>query len=560
MSVTPPRDFWPPTYTLNGVLYANAPLSISSMTMSVADASLTSSGVVNTALQSMAGAKNFNDGLTAGGSQLITSISTDNTFAIATDSQLATKKAIKDYISSGGGGMPITSVSLPLDLTLGNLSIYDASPTSSGVVNTVGQTFTGAKRFQSVATFDDDVKLTESPNSTLYSSTDGSRLDITSTNSGSLVETQSLLYGGNLRLQSSPAAGKEIQMYNGAATTLSLSTSDTNVLSFRPTSIVTAGTQLTLVSPPADNATFTIVAGGDLTINTSGNDLNFHATDAVHVLNVTAASSKTTGAFTVNGGVGFSGASYADRFTAIGTATPHFTAIRTAGTQSSLAVGPLGETTVDATGSSPEIDLTLNAVPKASFRATSADFATQTTTPLALIRYDPTHYTSITPTATGTAIIETTGASLTIRHNSLTSATLTGNVSSIESGLELNGLLKYKNIPPIYIPVGAGPFDDYPISSIDYAYEISLASATTGAHFTGFAPVAPHNSREVMLYFVSTAFSKTVVIEHNGGGSLAANRVWCPNSVNLVLTVNPAAVLRLFYEPYAGRWLVVSST
>lgn len=75
----------------------------------------------------------------------VTSVSTDGTFTSNSDTLIPTQKATKTYIASVIPGTYITSVTAPLSVTLGNLSIADASAISSGVVTTGIQTLAGAK-------------------------------------------------------------------------------------------------------------------------------------------------------------------------------------------------------------------------------------------------------------------------------------------------------------------------------------------------------------------------------------------------------------------------------
>jgi hypothetical protein len=64
------------------------------------------------------------------------------------------------------------------------------------------------------------------------------------------------------------------------------------------------GAQLQLTYNGSNYAVFTVGATGDLTIDTTGNDLNFHSTDSIHVLNTTASTSTITGALVTSGGIG----------------------------------------------------------------------------------------------------------------------------------------------------------------------------------------------------------------------------------------------------------------
>lgn len=236
--IVPPADFWPGAININmnGVTGATPPLSIAGTTISL----LNSTGAI------------------------ITEVSTDNTFAGAVDTKMATQKAIKDYIGSTGF---ITSVTLPLYVVGTDLRIYDASGTAVGVVNIGAQTFAGNKNFTGYTTI---------------------------TNA------------------SSP--------------------------------------QFSIINNGANQTDFSVSPTGDITINASGNDINLHSSDVVHVLNNTAASSTTTGALIVNGGVGIGGTSYMSGLNVTSSVSPQFV-IGFSGTQwAGFYVSSLGSVSLGATG------------------------------------------------------------------------------------------------------------------------------------------------------------------------------------------------------------------
>jgi len=73
-----------------------------------------------------------------------------------------------------------------------------------------------------------------------------------------------------------------------------------------------ASNALTLAYDPlgAATTTFAVSAGGDLTVNALGNDINMHSTDTVRILNTTASTSTTTGALIISGGLGLADSEY----------------------------------------------------------------------------------------------------------------------------------------------------------------------------------------------------------------------------------------------------------
>jgi hypothetical protein len=87
-------------------------------------------------------------------------------------------------------------------------------------------------------------------------------------------------------------------------------------MTFRPisTKSVTNAVELKIYYDYQNNTTLTVSNTGDITIDSSGNDINMHSTDAVHVLNTTASTSTTTGALIASGGIGVAGKVYADHF------------------------------------------------------------------------------------------------------------------------------------------------------------------------------------------------------------------------------------------------------
>lgn len=77
-----------------------------------------------------------------------------------------------------------------------------------------------------------------------------------------------------------------------------------------PQTITYASTNpaLILAYDATNFTTFVQSSTGDLTIDASGSDINFHSTDVVRVQNTTASSSTSTGALVVSGGAAFAGA------------------------------------------------------------------------------------------------------------------------------------------------------------------------------------------------------------------------------------------------------------
>ena len=111
--------------------------------------------------------------------------------------------------------------------------------------------------------------------------------------------------------------------------------------------------------------TASVDTNGDCTLNCSGNDMNFHSTDAVHVLNTTAATSSITGALTISGGLGVVGDVYAANFygpmapsgalSIITTTIPQLTVGYSGTFKSTHSVSATGDLTLAATGGAPSL-------------------------------------------------------------------------------------------------------------------------------------------------------------------------------------------------------------
>jgi hypothetical protein len=100
-----------------------------------------------------------------------------------------------------------------------------------------------------------------------------------------------------------------------------------------------------------NNTSFAVSATGDMTIDCSGNDLNFASTDMVHVLNTTASTSPTTGAFVVSGGVGIQGSINASGvMTIVGTTAPQFTVKYDNSNVTTFGVSSVGDMSIDCSG------------------------------------------------------------------------------------------------------------------------------------------------------------------------------------------------------------------
>jgi hypothetical protein len=81
--------------------------------------------------------------------------------------------------------------------------------------------------------------------------------------------------------------------------------------------ISTSANQLTIGYDATNKVTMDVSSGGDLTIDASGNDVNFANTDTIRLLNTANATSTSTGVLVVNSGVGIAKDVFIDGYTNI---------------------------------------------------------------------------------------------------------------------------------------------------------------------------------------------------------------------------------------------------
>lgn len=438
--ITPQPGFtanYPASLNINGVLSANPPLGIAGTTLSIADASLLNSGIVNTGAQSLAGAKTFAGPLTV----------TDATVGAA---------------SVAGNALQVAgTIGTPSGIWSGGAINMD---TAVGVLGT-----TPANSIMTVQ------------------ANGGANIELQSSPNGHIVATTGSF------------AGSEVQLIDGNTTNPIATFEAGSIALYGATSITLPGASPMNLVGSGGNTLFTI-STGDLTINCSGNDLNLHSTDKIHVLNTTDSTSLTTGALTVSGGIGCESGVWSAGLRVINTVGPQLTVTH--------SVGNLVNETVDSSG-----NLT----------------------------------------------VASSGPTQTYRQASTDTVVMGSTLTKLNVGVEFAGYTKFDEALATLSPSGAGPFDDYALTIVDTLFYIDLASVTTGAHFTGFAFASLIKNRMVELIFISTGGSKTIYIDHEGGASTAAYRVWCPGSANLTITVNVHAVVRMLYSNYDDRWLVMSA-
>lgn len=636
MTVIPPANFWPIPFRLNGVLYANAPLSISSLTLSIAEASIANTGIVSTGAQGFAGAKNFNDGFTAAGTQVVTDISTDSTFVTATDVQLATKKAIKDYITavstslslieplyySGtdlairdaslttygvlttllqniagtknfndgftiGGTQVCTSISadstfitatdaelstkkaikdyigsgIPLNLPLyynaGSIDIHAATDTTSGVLSALPQGIGGVKTFANDIIAKDAIELANVLGGVIRSSTTAPTLTLTSLTNGSSIELQSLSYGGDLLIQSSPTATKAVRVQTGSPLADRVVVDDVAISHNLPTVITSSSAPHLMLVTGVDTSSFA-ASGVGLSISASGPSVSFGLSNTVVVNNTTPSTSILSGALTVKGGLGVTESVSTTKCRLLSSATDSLYIEAASGQHSGLSVSGTGALTIDSTGSAPSIALSYNGSPLHILNSSLSSFNGSLSAVKLSSAYDGSNYTNYETNSSGDATIRTTGASLTLMQAGNPNVVCDNDYLRANKGLEINGALKYNSSPASYTLTGAGPFNDYVITTTKSFLYFTITGMTPAAHLTGLSCSGPPAAfRIVDLYFYS-ATPSSITIEHQGAGSLAGYRILCPNAGNLVIVVNPVAGVRLVYDSVLSRWAIMS--
>lgn len=99
-----------------------------------------------------------------------------------------------------------------------------------------------------------------------------------------------------------------------------------------------------------------------------------------------------------------------------------------------------------------------------------------------------------------------------------------------------------------------GTVNNYALSDID-AVNIVRFMLTGDVIFTGV--VAPSPARSKLLLIENADDSDVLKIQHDDGGSLAANRILCPDNTEYVIKKNGAVTIS--YDPVSSRWRTVSS-
>jgi hypothetical protein len=180
--------------------------------------------------------------------------------------------------------------------TLGGIGV-DKSVTVGDTVNTLNLSVTGT------TTLGTSLVLNNGAETGTISLDAGGDLTIDASGNDVNIDSSDVLNVLNTTQSTSSTTGGLV-VSGGIGVDKSVTVGDTvNTLNLSVTGTTTLGTSLVL-NNGVETGTISLDAGGDLTINASGNDVNIDSTDVLKVLNTTESSSKTTGGLVVSGGVG----------------------------------------------------------------------------------------------------------------------------------------------------------------------------------------------------------------------------------------------------------------
>lgn len=376
---------------------------------------------------------------------------------------------------------------------------------------------------------------------------------------------------------------------------------------------------------------------GDMTINCSGNDLNFHSTDSIHVLNTIDASSTSTGAFQVLGGAGIAKKLYVGGNLSSNTHTimspngllsgsvsvldgvgdlilnpsagsvvrsnTQLWALSTSGSQviagydavnyGYLSTNSSGNMRIQSSGSNISIGSvnafqvlnTVNATSTSTgaltvdggvgvakdlyanrlFSNVDVTSPTVNVTQQLNIKYDSTHYVTCGSDSAGSLEIVPLGGQVkdlaTVQATSTSTGALTvaggvGIAKNIYIGgdTSITGKLLFA-IGTITIGAGAGPFNNVVLG--DYTlFNISNAS-NNGSAITGFT--GGINGRRVYISYTSyPSAGNTLSIDNDSASSDAANRILTPTGVSINLSANNTGSIGMIYNGTISRWVITN--
>lgn len=104
--------------------------------------------------------------------------------------------------------------------------------------------------------------------------------------------------------------------------------------------------------------------------------------------------------------------------------------------------------------------------------------------------------------------------------------------------------------------IGGGPFNNVAIPTTELIF-MDGNVMTNNVHITGFTQGI--NGRVIQVILYTTGANMNVIIDHDGGGSTAGNRIWTNTGSNVTLSANPLGAMTLVYYTLIGRWLMISA-
>ncbi|RPI88535.1 MAG: hypothetical protein EHM41_00895 [Chloroflexi bacterium] len=279
------------------------------------------------------------------------------------------------------------------------------------------------------------------------------------------------------------------------------------------------------------------VLAGNLTMDCSGGNMNFHSSDLVHVLNTTAATSQTSAALTVSGGVGISGNVYMGQILV----------------QNDGAGGTVtktvnnGDWTVNASGNDINFHSTdsvhvlnngANAFTVDGISTSSGLVSRTTTSPQLLLERTAGNGLSFAIDGSGNAV-QTASTSIVTQSPLYVDRSL----FFAETIINLDASGNYNNLA-----IGSAPI-----------VLINMAACPVESYFTGFASTSPPafaaQDQYVQLKFYN-AINKRINMLHESVASTANNRLYMPFSAGHVMNLMRIVTVNMIYSRLQNRWLV----
>jgi hypothetical protein len=571
MSISPSGNFWPQPVTIDiqGVTAANAPLHISSATISIDQASPTTEGTVTTAAQSYVGTKSFLSGISLTSGPVVTAISSDGTLSTDSDSILSTQKAVKTYIDAHGEA---STASPPVYVTGADISLKNsiADPvTSISVDSTLAGNSDAIVPTQKAVKGYVDTRVTAGVIPPLYANDSGAteiRNSSGETINSVTVTTGLISAPLHTRLLTEASTTNYVNLYvseqcvtqvgapfiwsrpNG---TLRLGNDAFQYVTAISTDGAMAGNSDTALSTQKATKTYVDVHSPVVSANAP---LSITA----GALSVSAASGVASGVVTTTAQTIAGSKTFTSGVSIANTSSPQLLVGYNLSTQATVSVGSTGATILMSPAA-----LTLSAGGNTQLVLTTNVAAVPVLlTAVGLQVLDSAGGIGITSIATsgaGACTINSNGTDMTLSQSGISAINMHLGTVSIPYQLEMMGETKYQNIPPIITLTGAGPFNDIALDNSSTVYILNVEAVSNNAHITGFGAPVMTNARRINVFlYRATGGTITINLDHESAGSIAVHRVWCYQAQNLAMKINLQDCIQLFYCPYQSRWFVMT--